>query len=317
MKNVSLILMIILALSCKSKAQQTEQNASINAISNTEVRDIVSFLADDKLKGRNTGTQGIDQAATYIESYFKKIGVKPYFETYRDNFKVDSLDAFNVVGLIGGHDSNLKDEVIIIGAHYDHIGQRKAVENDSIANGANDNATGTSAVMTLAKHFSKARNNKRSLMFVLFSAEERGLLGSKHLSKKLKEQGINLYTVVNFEMLGVPIQGLDFQAYLTGYKLSNMADFINKKVNDSTFIGLYELSEKYNLFKRSDNYPFYNEFKIPAQTISTSHEYAEYHKVGDEADKMDYNHMARVINKLIPALEAMSNTPTKEIKMHE
>ena len=316
MNRILAVLILLLSLSCKSKAQKVDVNNAIT-ITNNELKDIVSYLASDNLGGRDTGSNGIDNAATYIEDYFKTQNIKPYFETYRDAFKVDSLDAFNVVGFIEGHDKNLKDEIIIVGAHYDHIGIRQIIENDSIANGANDNATGTSAVMTIAKYFSAKKSNKRSLMFVLFSAEERGLLGSKHLAKKLKDKSVDIYTVVNFEMLGLPIEGLDFTAYVTGYNTSNMAQFINEKVNDSSFIGLYELSQKYNLFKRSDNYPFYLEYNIPSQSISTSHNYEHYHKVGDEADLMDYDHMANFINTLIPAIESMANTPTKVIKLNE
>ncbi|WP_231928729.1 M28 family peptidase [Formosa sp. Hel1_31_208] len=91
----------------------------------------------------------------------KTFGVKPYYDTYRDNFKVGEMDAFNVVGFIEGTDTTLKNEVIVLGAHYDHIGYAKAIENDSIANGANDNAAGTSAVMAIAKYFATKKNNKR------------------------------------------------------------------------------------------------------------------------------------------------------------
>ena len=105
--------------------------------------------------------------------------------------------AYNIVGFIEGRDEQLKNEFIVIGAHYDHIGIRSAVNGDTIANGANDNAAGTTAVLELARYFGKARSNKRSLVFALFSAEEKGLLGSKHLAKKLKEQKLKIgYKVV-------------------------------------------------------------------------------------------------------------------------
>ncbi|MDB4303596.1 M28 family peptidase, partial [Desulfosarcina sp.] len=264
--------------------------------------------------------------ATFIENKFKTFGVKPYFKTYRDNFKVDSLDAFNVVGFIEGNDPKLKDEVIILAAHYDHIGAGKSIlksggrltDTDSIANGANDNASSTSAVIALAKYFSSLKKNKRSLMFVLFSAEEKGLLGSQHLAKKLKGQNINLYTMVNFEMIGVPFTDRDYVALVSGYELSNMADKINEYTG-SNLVGFSEVAKKYNLFKASDNYAFYTEFGLPCQSISSCDlsNYDYYHHVDDEADKLDYNHMARLINNIIPAIQKMSNTPTKEIVMYE
>jgi len=318
MKHLLTLLILIFAVSCKSSKTIT--------ITSDQVKETVTFLTSDDLMGRNTGTEGIDQAATFIENKFKTFGIKPYFESYRDNFKADSLDAFNIVGFIEGNDPKLKDEVIILGAHYDHIGTGKSIiksggrltDTDSIANGANDNAAGTSAVIAMANYFATKKNNRRSIMFVLFSAEELGLLGSKHLAKKLKGQGINLYTMVNFEMIGVPFTDRDYVAFVSGYDLSNMALKINEYVGNN-LIGSSEVAKKYNLFKQSDNYAFYQEFGLPCQSISSCDlsNYDYYHHVDDEADKLDYNHMVSLINKVIPALEKMCNTPTKEIVMYE
>jgi len=319
MKNLFTLLLILLVLGCKSSISDSKTKTSKPVpvtITSNELKETVAFLASDDLLGRNTGTKGIETAANYLENKLKEFGVKPYFETYRDNFKVGEKDAFNIVGFLEGNDKKLKDEVIIIGAHYDHIGFKKPVENDSIANGANDNAAGTSAVIALARYFSKMKTNKRSLMFVLFSAEEMGLLGSKHLAKKLKSQNINLYTMLNFEMIGVPFKDRDYVGFVTGYDLSNMAAKINEYVG-SNLIGFSKVAKKYNLFRASDNYAFYEEFKLPCQTISSCDlsNYDYYHHVDDEADKLDYNHMASFVNSIIPAIEKMSNTATKEIVM--
>ena len=94
------------------------------------------------------------------------------------------------------------------------------------------------------------------MIFVTFTAEEMGLLGSKHLAKKLKEQDLNLYTMINFEMIGVPFKDRDYQAFVSGYELSNLAERMNN-YSGSNLIGYSSVSKKYNLFKRSDNYPFY------------------------------------------------------------
>ena len=323
MKHILSLGLLLLIVSCKTA---TKSEAII--ITSTEVKETVSYLASDDLQGRHVGSEGIDKAATYIENQFKSYGVKPYFDTYRDHFKIDSLDAFNVVGFIEGTDEKLKDEVIVLGAHYDHIGfgndakqkSRKGniTEIDSIANGANDNAAGTSAVIAMAKYFAAKKTNKRSIMFALFSAEELGLLGSKHLAKRLKSENINLYTMVNFEMIGVPFKDRDYQAFVSGYDLSNMADKINEYVG-SNFIGSSDVAKKYNLFKQSDNYAFYEEFKLPCQTISSCDlsNYDYYHHADDESNELDYEFMADLINKSIVAIEKMSNTKTKEIVMYE
>ncbi|MFP2997801.1 M20/M25/M40 family metallo-hydrolase [Spongiivirga sp. MCCC 1A20706] len=279
-----------------------------------DVKKTITYLASDELGGREAGSSGIEKAAQYIEASFKSNGIVPYFSSYRDdlsNFK----NSFNVVGLLPGTDATLKNEYIIIGAHYDHIGKGKIVNGDAIANGANDNAAGTVAVMELARYFSKTKSNKRSVIFALFSAEEKGLLGSKHLAKKLKEQNLNLYTMVNFEMIGVPMKGKDYLAYITGYKKSNMADAINSYAGKKV-IGFLPTASTYGLFQRSDNYPFYNEFNVPSHTVCTFDftNFDYYHHVDDEVAQMDIPHMTKVINEMIPPLATMFNTPTREIK---
>jgi hypothetical protein len=318
MKKIAPFLILLLIMSCKSSVK-TESTSKTISISSNEVKEIVTYLASDELQGRNTGSVGIEKSAVFIESQLQSFGVKPYFETYRDNFKAKEKEAFNVVGFIEGTDAKLKKEIVIIGAHYDHIGFRaKKVDNDSIANGANDNAAGTSAVLSMAKYFAAKKNNKRSIMIVLFSAEEMGLLGSKHLAGKLKDQNIDLYTMVNFEMIGVPFKDRDYVAFVTGYGLSNIATKMNEYAGRN-LIGFSEVAKKYNLFKQSDNYAFYNEFKLPSHTVSSCDlsNYDQYHKVGDEARLMDYEHMASLINSTIPTIEQMCNTPTKEIRMYE
>ena len=315
MKNLLLGLIVLVAFSCRGQEKKTIEPITITA---DEVKAAVTFLASDDIQGRNTGSEGIAKAASYIEKQLASYGVKPYYDTYRDDFKVKELDAYNVVGYLEGTDPELKKEVVLIGAHYDHIGLRaRPVEGDSIANGANDNASGTATVLAMAKYFGAIKNNKRSIVFALFSAEEMGLLGSKHLAQRLKNENVNLYTMVNFEMLGVPFPDRDYQVFASGYDLSNMAEVLNKHAGNK-LVGKSDEAAKFNLFKRSDNYPFYEQFKMAAQTISSCDltNFDFYHHVDDEADIMDYNHMASTINNLFPAMEGMINAPTQEIKMN-
>ncbi len=287
-------------------------------VSEHELKAIVEYLASDEINGRDTGSEGIEKAATYVENYFKKSGIPPFYDSYRDEFKVEEIEAFNVIGVIEGSDPKLKDEYIIIGAHYDHIGNKaKIIDGDKIANGANDNASGTATAMVIGKYFAKTRSNKRSIIIALFSAEEVGLKGSTHLADRLKSQHIDLYAMLNFEMTGVPFKDRAYEALLTGYDKSNMAEKINEYVGD-TFVGRSEVSVKYDLFKRSDNYPFYEVFKVPCQTISSCDlsNFDYYHHVDDEADKIDYAHMSGITNTIIPAIETIANSETKEIKLN-
>ncbi|MFD2827237.1 M28 family metallopeptidase [Leeuwenhoekiella polynyae] len=287
-------------------------------VSASAVKKHVEFLASDALKGRKTGTIGIDEAATYIIKQFQDAGVQPYFTSYRDKFNAKGVDGYNIVAMLPGTDSELKNEFIVIGAHYDHIGTAEAVNGDKIANGANDNASGTAAVIELAKYFAKAKTNKRGIIFALFSAEELGLLGSAHLAERLKTTDINPYVMFNIEMIGVSMTDKDYTFYLTGYENSNMAQEFNAYAG-AKVMGFLPQAKQYNLFKRSDNYAFYEEFKIPAQTVSTFDftNFDHYHQVGDEVSIMDFEHIANVVNQLIPGVEGMANSNSHEIIWNE
>lgn len=285
------------------------------SISETEVAETLKFLSSDELKGRKTGTPGIEKAAEYIENVFEENNIQPYFKTYRDSFEVEGITGYNIVGYKEGTDPELKDEFIIIGAHYDHIGFGKKVGNDSIANGANDNASGTTAVLELAKYFSDVET-KRSILFTLYSAEEMGLVGSAELANELKEEGLDLYVMFNIEMIGVPMENKDYLAYLTGYNLSNLAEKFNEYSGEKV-LGFLPQAREYQLFRRSDNYPFYEIFDEPAQTISTFDftNYDYYHHVDDEFQYMNIPHITNLIEEIIPGITQMANTPEQEIKM--
>lgn len=276
---------------------------------------IMNFLASDELEGREAGSEGIAKAADFIEKIFVKNGIKPYFSSYRDTLSNFDKPAFNVVGMLEGSDPELKDEYVIIGAHYDHIGKLTPENGDAIANGANDNATGTTTVLELARYFGTSRSNKRSIIFALFSAEEKGLLGSKHLAQKLKEKQLDLYAMLNYEMVGVPLVDKDHLTYLTGYEQSNLAEVANS-YSDGIFTGFLPKAKEFNLFQRSDNYPFHEAFGVPSQTFSTFDftNFDHYHKVGDENSEMDFDHMANLVNRSIPVMEGIINSPTREIK---
>jgi len=279
------------------------------------IEEIMTYLTSDEMQGRDSGSEGIEKAASYIEGIFKANNIAPYFKTYRDTLSNFDKAAFNVVGYIEGTDKKLKNEFIVIGAHYDHIGIIESKDGDNIANGANDNASGTTTVLELARHFGNAKSNRRSIIFALFSAEEKGLLGSKHLAKKLKAQNLDLYTMLNFEMVGVPLVDKNYFMYVTGFEESNLAGVGNMYVG-SSLIGYLPKAKEFNLFKRSDNYAFHEVFNVPSQTFSTFDftNFDHYHQVGDEVELMDFDHMADVVKKSIPLIESVSNSMTRMIK---
>ncbi|MGB5169972.1 MAG: M20/M25/M40 family metallo-hydrolase [Eudoraea sp.] len=311
MKFIKYFLIFFLFAACGS----LKKNKTAYFTTSEKVEKDMNFLASDELEGRDTGTGGIEAAATFIENVFESNKVKPFFDSFKDSLSNYEKPAYNIVGYLKGRDKELSKEFIIIGAHYDHIGIENASRGDSIANGANDNASGTTAVLEIAKYFSSAKSNKRSILFVLFSAEEKGLLGSEHLAKRLKNQNLDLYVMLNFEMIGVPMVDKDYLLYLSGYERSNMAATINLMAGEE-LIGFLPKAKEFSLFQRSDNFPFHKVFNLPAQTFSsfdfTNFDY--YHKPGDEVELMDFDHMVKVINKMIPAIEEIANTEERVIK---
>ena len=323
MKKIYFILPFIL-LACKSNtstvtnksASSPEKTVSITyKVEQSEVSDFLKYLSSDELEGRDTGSKGIEKAAVFLEDFFKKNHVKPYFKTYRDTLTNFKTPAYNIVGVLEGSDPVLKKEFVVLSAHYDHIGLEKKEQPDVIFNGANDDASGVTVVAQMAKYFAETKSNKRSILFVFFAGEEKGLLGSKSLVGKLKKVDFNIYTQLNIEMVGVPMKR-DFLAYITGFDKSNMAEKINQYTGKNT-IGFLPKEAEYKLFYRSDNYSFYEAFKKPCQSISTFdfENYDFYHHVSDEFKVMDIPHMTSFIQELLPAVTQIASTPTEEITM--
>lgn len=327
MKKILSIVLIALLCSCAFNVNAPDGAPGTPGKDSEKVKLIITqdaikasmdYLASDELGGRETGSEGLEKAAVFIESYFRSNGIKPYFKTYRDSFKLKDIDGYNIVGVVEGNDPKLKNEYVILGGHYDHIGQGKVIEGDSIANGANDDASGTIAAMEFGAYFAKTKSNKRSILITLYDAEEKGLKGSAHLAARLKNEGINAYTMINFEMIGVPRASTEALAYMSGYERSNFAETLNRYAGEEV-VGFFEGAKKMSLFMRSDNFPFFKELNMPAHAISTFDftNFDYYHHVDDEADKMDYEHMANFMNKMIPALEGMMNAPTKEVVLKD
>ncbi len=283
-------------------------------VKENDVKQFLSSLASNEMEGREAGTLGIEKAAIFLEEFLKKNQIQPYFVSYRDTLSNFKQTTYNIVGFIEGNDPVLKKEFIVLGGHYDHIGiAEEAIDGDLINNGANDDASGVTAVAEIARYFALTKSNKRSLLFVFFSAEEKGLLGSKHLSEKLKRSNFNLYSMLNFEMIGVPMKR-DYTAYVSGYDTSNMADKFNE-YSGKKLVGFLPEEKEFQLFYRSDNFPFYKEFLVPSQTICTFdfQNYAFYHHVSDESEKMDFSHMTTFIQDMLPVVTKMVNSETKEI----
>lgn len=309
-----LFLSVLLGSAVMAVAQTKTTNPKDYKVDQKSVTGTLKYLSSDELKGRDSGSEGLEKAAVYLEDVFKKNSIKPYFATYRDTLSNYDKPAYNLVGLLEGNDPKLKNEFVVIGAHYDHIGMAKeAKDGDDIYNGADDNATGSTAVAEIINYYGKTKSNKRSILFCFFSAEEKGLLGSRHLAAKLKKANFNIYTMLNFEMIGVPL-GKDIDAFITGYNRSNMAEKFNEYAGKK-MIGYTDFEVRYQLFRASDNYPFFTEFNVPAHTLSTTdmESFKYYHHVDDEFEQMDTAHMTKFIQAMLPVVEQMVNSKNHDI----
>lgn len=280
-------------------------------ISLENIKDVTYYLASDELEGRDTGSKGIELAAKYLEQKFISYNINPFYQTYRDSLKVGEFDAYNLIGLIPGKNENLKNKPLILSAHYDHVGfNRNISTGDNIINGANDNAASVATVLEIARYFADNQQD-RPILIVFFTAEEKGLKGASHLAKRFLNENIAPFALINFEMVGVPMNNQDFSVYLTGYYKSNLAEEFNKG-SEKVVIGMLDKAEKMNLFRASDNFPMFQILKFPAHSISSFdfENYPYYHHVKDEAPLMDYKHLTELAENFIPAVIHLCNDQT-------
>lgn len=218
------------------------------------------------------------------------------------NFTVDfkkemkDMPLKNVVGIIPG--KSKKEEYVIFSGHYDHIGVgRPTPEGDSIYNGANDDAAGTTAVVMLANYFAKQKNNERTLVFAAFTAEESGGYGSKHFSEKFEPAKV--MAMFNIEMIGTDSKWGKNSAYITGYEKTDMGKILEKNLEGSNFKFYPDPYPTQQLFYRSDNATLAR-LGVPAHTISTSKMDVEkyYHTADDEVETLDMKNMAEIIKAI-------------------
>ena len=275
----------------------------LDTIKSSDLKEYVTFLASDDMKGRNTPSPELDKAADYIAAEFKKYGVKPaneetYFQVAEwTRGKGAGQKVRNVIGVIPGSDPVLSKEYIIVSAHYDHLGENLNLQgDDKIYNGADDDASGVAGVIEIGKALAKEKL-KRSVILMTFYGEEKFMVGSKyyvdHPVFPLKQTIAN----VNIEQIG---RTDDTEAprvsagSLTGFNFSSIGPTfarIGEKMGVPV-TGHPKYSAAY--FAASDNL-FFALAGVPAHTICTAFEFPDYHKVGDSADKLDYDNMAKIV----------------------
>lgn len=294
-------LLIALAV-CSSCQIAVAQHADERIISKH-----IHKLASDKMKGRGTGSKELDKAARYIERHFKKYGLtpmgterfkQPFIAKVRRVVVADSLrKANNIIGFLDNNASH----TIVIGAHYDHLGLGKqGSSTDSqpegkIHNGADDNASGVAGLLELARHFSQNNDTEPyNFLFIAFSAEELGLLGSRHFVENPTIPLEDIHFMLNMDMIGRydPERGVGIGGYGTSLSWPEIFESVETSIKFFTD----------NAGKGgSDHHSFYMK-GIPVLFFHTGgHE--DYHAPGDDPDKIDYLSTAGIINLEIQLIE--------------
>ena len=312
MPRKTLLLVAFYLLPVVGFAQTTSE------ITVSDLRHRLDILASDSLEGRRSGTIGCEKAANYIAKEFKRIGLKPldsarsylqhfeFSERAIDTTKKDKTKTANVIGFLQGNDKDLKDEVVIIGGHYDHLGfgGHNALDSSkAIHYGADDNASGTAGMIELAEYFAKNRSSlKRSLLFMAYSGEEEGLHGSIYYTKNPYLPLENTQTMINMDMIGrmkdsiLIVEGMGSSPYW-------------KELFSSLDTQYFKMRYKPDGVGPSDHSSFYRK-NIPVLFYFTGL-HKDYHKASDTKDKVNYegmNDALKLIRSSIDIIQAKSDT---------
>ena len=315
MKKLLLLLLLPISIFAQTNTLSEESLKYANSITEGDLKEYLYVLASDSMKGRETGAIGQRKAAKYIANFFKEISIPPYkYNSYFQKFKVRNVRRYgkwkkqvnkkyikgeNIIGYIEGAD--LKNELLVITAHYDHLGIK---EDSLIYNGADDNGSGTSSIMEIAQAFMLAKNEgkgpRRSVLIMPVSGEEKGLLGSKYYAENPIYPLENTIANLNVDMIGRIDDYHDNSdyVYLIGSdRLSTELHQISEDVNKQ-YINL-ELDYKFNeeedpnrYYYRSDHYNFAKN-NIPV-IFYFNGVHADYHKTSDTVDKIHFGKIQKI-----------------------
>ena len=283
-----------------------------------EVVRIETELASDKMQGREIFTPGIELASAFIENEFKKANLSTFqdLKNYRQEFKAEGKSANNVIGVLLG--KTKPDEFVVFSAHYDHLGMKtNGKGKDTIYNGANDDASGVTAVIELANYFKKLNQNERTIIFVAFTGEETGGFGSAYFSENINPDKI--VAMFNIEMIGTESKWGKDSAYITGFEKSDFGTILQENLKGTNFNFYPDPYPDQQLFYRSDNARL-AAVGVPAHTISTSKmdSEANYHQLSDEVSTLDLKNMTEIISAIAISSQSIISgkvTPTRVIKL--
>ena len=295
-------LALVVAGACHSSSTASTAAAPTGAPDPARLRSDIEYLASDALEGRGTGTPGNDAAAAFAARRYESLGVAPAGSSYLQRFTARSammahtggpaaLPTQNVVAFLPGSDPTLRGQVIVIGAHIDHLGRSTAgalddAAGDAIRNGADDNASGTAGVLELARLF-RDNPTRRSLLFVHFSGEELGLLGSQYFVEHSPVPLDSMLAMLNFDMIGrmradsVIVYGVE-----TAREMNAIVDSANVRVG----LTVRGVGDGYG---PSDHSSFYAKGVPVLHFFTNLHD--DYHRATDDAHKINAAGAARVV----------------------
>lgn len=305
-----LLILLITGILTIFTVKSEKESDKAEAVSPGQLKEWVGFLASDQMKGRRNGSPEMKIAAEWLAEKFKSEQLKPilqdgeYIQNYKFTSRQVDVDERNVIGYIEGSDPVLKNEFIVLSAHYDHIGIRRGSLKDSICNGADDNAAGTATLIGIARAIRESGlKPSRSLIFAAFSGEESGMRGSRFFVANSPVPLKSIYADINFEMIGHSEFLGKNNYYMTGCLNSNLDDLIGdyNKMTDFKLVDTVEIAHV--LFNSSDNIAFSRLSiseglitGIPSGTFATTTNASYIHQPSDEAELFDFENMAGLVN---------------------
>jgi len=313
-----LLLLLLVSASLYSQGNIEKYNSSAS-----ELKTWTSYLSSDEMKGRQNGSPEMKEAAEWIAQKFIDFDIQPAyqdgqlirpyaFHTRRGN----AIEERNIVGILEGSNPDLKDQFIIISAHFDHVGIREAVDGDSIYNGADDNAAGTCTLLGVAKAIKKNQYKPgRTLLFASVSGEEMGLFGSRHLASEMPLPLSRAYANINFEMTGHSEYLGRNNYYMTGCDFSNLDEVILALIQGQEHHLIDTISGANRLFFMSDNIAFSRIERegdvsrgIPSGTFATTAFGEHIHTPWDEASLIDFENMAGLVDHFAAMIIGLSHS---------
>lgn len=296
-------------------ARTASPAAAAATITAAEMREHVAYLASDALRGRDTPSPGLDSAAAYLVRHFQALGLRGGMEDggfiQRYPLPPKGVLAPNVVAIFPGADPVLRDEYVVLSAHMDHVGVGRAVNGDSIYNGADDDASGTSALLEVAEALaSMEQPPARSILFLAVSGEEKGLLGSRYFSDNPTVPLESIVANVNMDMIG---RNERDTVVVLGKNYSSLGGVVERiSAENPRLVGLAAGDDRWpreGFFFRSDHFNFARK-EIPAIFFfAGTHE--DYHQPSDEVERLDVDKAARVARFIFLTTHAIAADPQR------